>query len=56
MSKLSIGTADGATWDLHLEPGPPYFAFWNLLLPEWPVEWKWFRAGFMKLCFQKLNK
>lgn len=31
MSKLLIGTADGATFDLHLEPGPPYFAFWNLL-------------------------
>jgi hypothetical protein len=31
MTELSVGTADGRTFELHLEPGRPFFGFWNVL-------------------------
>jgi hypothetical protein len=31
MTTLSIGTVEGRTYELHLEPGRPFFGFWNVL-------------------------
>ena len=31
IAELSIGTADGRAFQLRLEPGRPFFGFWNVL-------------------------
>ena len=31
MTELSIGTSDGRAFELRLEPGRPFFGFWNVL-------------------------
>lgn len=31
MTELSVSTTDGRTFELRLEPGRPFFGFWNVL-------------------------